>query len=67
MTTQNVLFLSVLFIIPAIGAYVSVYSNVKLANGNIIPGWFSLGLLMFYPSASMDFKFEKWSCPITEH
>lgn len=44
MTTQNPLFLMTIFIIPSIGAFVSVYLNEKLANGSIIPGWISHGL-----------------------
>ena len=44
MTTQNPFFLSMIFIIPAVGAYVSVILNEKLANGSIIPGWISHGL-----------------------
>ena len=39
--TDNILFLTVIFIIPTIGAYVKVYLNEKLANGSIIPGWIS--------------------------
>lgn len=37
--TQNILFLTIIFIIPTIGAYVKVHLNEKLANGSIIPGW----------------------------
>lgn len=44
LTTQNTLFLAVIFIVPSIGAFVSVYLNEKLANGSIIPGWISHGL-----------------------
>ena len=43
-TTNNPVFLTVIFIIPAIGAYVSVYLNERIANGSIIPGWISHGL-----------------------
>ncbi len=42
--TNNVLFLILIFIMPAIGAYVIGYLNEKLANGSIIPGWISHGL-----------------------
>ena len=37
--TNNVLFLTVIFIFPTAGAYLSVYLNEKMANGSIIPGW----------------------------
>jgi uncharacterized protein len=43
-TTSNPVFLFVIFLIPAIGAYVSVYLNEKIGNGSIIPGWISHGL-----------------------
>jgi len=44
LTTKNILFLVVIFVIPAVGAYVSVYLNEKVADGSIIPGWISHGL-----------------------
>lgn len=44
MTTQNLFFLTVIFIIPALGAFVSVILNEKYADGSIIPGWISHGL-----------------------
>jgi membrane protease YdiL (CAAX protease family) len=43
-TTSHVAFLLLVFVIPAIGAYVSVYLNEKIAHGSIIPGWISHGL-----------------------
>jgi membrane protease YdiL (CAAX protease family) len=42
--TSNIFFLLVIFIIPSIGAYVSVYLNEKIGNGSIFPGWISHGL-----------------------
>ncbi|MEO9802605.1 MAG: CPBP family intramembrane glutamic endopeptidase [Reichenbachiella sp.] len=42
--TSNAFFLLVIFIVPSIGAYVSVYLNEKLASGSIVPGWISHGL-----------------------
>lgn len=42
--TKNPLFLTVIFIIPAAGAYVSVCLNEKVGNGSIVPGWISHGL-----------------------
>lgn len=42
--TSNILFLIIIFIMPSVGAYVSVYLNEKLANGSIIPGWISHAL-----------------------
>ncbi len=42
--TTNIFFLAVIFIIPSIGAYVSVYLNEKMANGSIFPGWISHAL-----------------------
>ena len=44
LVTSNVIFLIAIFIVPSIGAYVSVYLNEKIANGSIIPGWISHGL-----------------------
>lgn len=43
-TSQNPLFLFIIFLIPSIGAYVSVILNEKIANGSIIPGWLAHGL-----------------------
>ena len=43
-TTRDPLFLVVIFLIPSIGAYVSVILNEKMANGSIIPGWIAHGL-----------------------
>ncbi len=37
--TDNWLFITVIFVFPTAGAYLSVYINEKLANGSIIPGW----------------------------
>ena len=37
--TENVYFLTVIFIFPAMGAYFKTYLNERLANGSIIPGW----------------------------
>jgi membrane protease YdiL (CAAX protease family) len=42
--TTNIYFLTVIFVVPSLGAYVSVYLNEKIANGSIIPGWISHGL-----------------------
>ncbi|MEP1140478.1 MAG: CPBP family intramembrane glutamic endopeptidase [Balneola sp.] len=42
--SSNVFFLAFIFVFPALGAYVSVYINEKLADGSIIPGWISHGL-----------------------
>jgi len=39
--TKNMLFLTIIFIVPTLGAYVSVYLNEKVANGSIIPSWIS--------------------------
>lgn len=41
LATKNILFLFIIFIVPAIGSYVSVYLNEKVVNGSIIPGWIS--------------------------
>lgn len=41
--TKNWIFLAVIFIFPALGAYIMAYLNEKLANGSIIPGWISHG------------------------
>ncbi len=37
--SDNVLFLTVIFLFPAAGSYIMVYLNEKIANGSIIPGW----------------------------
>lgn len=37
--TDHFLFLFIIFLFPAIGAYCKGYLNEKLANGSIIPGW----------------------------
>jgi len=42
--TTNPVFLLMIFLIPSLGAYVSVYLNEKVADGSIIPGWISHGL-----------------------
>lgn len=42
--TNNPIFLSVIFVGPALGAYISAYLNERLAEGSIIPGWISHGL-----------------------
>lgn len=42
--TSNILFLVIIFLIPSIGAYISVVLNEKMANGSILPGWISHGL-----------------------
>ncbi|SOE19743.1 CAAX protease self-immunity [Spirosomataceae bacterium TFI 002] len=42
--TSNLLFLIIIFLIPSIGAYISVVLNEKMANGSILPGWISHGL-----------------------
>lgn len=50
LVTSNILFLAVIFIVPSIGSYVSVYLNEMLADGSIIPGWIShaLGNIVSY-------------------
>lgn len=50
LVTKNILFLVIIFIVPTIGSYVSVYLNEKVANGSIIPGWIShaLGNILSY-------------------
>lgn len=42
--TDNVFFLIVIFIFPALGAYFQAHLNEKLANGSIIPGWIAHGM-----------------------
>lgn len=37
--TDNIYFLLIIFLIPALGAYLKTYINEKHANGSIIPGW----------------------------
>ena len=41
--TQNIVFLTVIFIFPSLVAYFQVYLNEKLSNGSIIPGWIAHG------------------------
>ena len=55
--TNNILYLTVIFIFPTVGAYFKTYLNEKLAGGSIIPGWiahgvgnftaYSLGMIIF--------------------
>jgi len=42
--TTNVVFLFVIFFVPALGAYVSTYLNEEVAGGSIIPGWIAHAL-----------------------
>jgi len=42
--TDNTLFLTIIFVVPSIGAYVTVILNEKLANGSILPGWIAHAL-----------------------
>jgi membrane protease YdiL (CAAX protease family) len=44
LVTSNAVFLIVIFLLPSIGAYVSVFLNERIGNGSIIPGWISHGL-----------------------
>lgn len=44
MITSNPVFLILIFLIPSLGAYVSVFLNEKVADGSILPGWISHGL-----------------------
>ena len=44
MITNNPVFLILIFLIPSLGAYVSVFLNEKIADGSIFPGWISHGL-----------------------
>lgn len=41
--SKNPLFLSVIFLFPAIGAYFKTYLNEKMADGSIVPGWIAHG------------------------
>lgn len=41
--SSNGLFLFMIFLFPALGAYYKTYLNEKLANGSIIPGWIAHG------------------------
>jgi CAAX protease family protein len=42
--TSNFLFLILIFLLPAAGAYFMVYLNEQLSDGSIIPGWIAHGL-----------------------
>jgi membrane protease YdiL (CAAX protease family) len=42
--TNNILFLTMIFLFPAAGSYLMVYLNEKSADGCIIPGWIAHGL-----------------------
>lgn len=44
LVTTNVVFLFVIFFVPALGAYVSAYLNEEVAGGSIIPGWMAHAL-----------------------
>ncbi|MEM9681031.1 MAG: CPBP family intramembrane glutamic endopeptidase [Bacteroidota bacterium] len=37
--TSNIFFLMIMFIVPALGAYLKTYINEKKAGGSILPGW----------------------------
>lgn len=41
--TDNMLFLTVIFVFPTLGAYFKTYINEKMANGSILPGWIAHG------------------------
>jgi membrane protease YdiL (CAAX protease family) len=42
--SNNILFLTIIFLVPAVGAYFMVYLNEKVADGSIIPGWIAHAL-----------------------
>ncbi len=42
--TTNAIFLAVIFLVRAAGAYISVYLNEEVAGGSILPGWISHAL-----------------------
>ena len=42
--SRNILFLTLIFLVPAIGAYLSVVLNEKVAGGSILPGWIAHGM-----------------------
>ncbi len=42
--SKNPLFLTVIFLFPALGAYFKVYLNEKVADGSIVPGWIAHGV-----------------------
>ena len=42
--SRNILFLTLIFLVPAIGAYLTVVLNEKLAGGSILPGWIAHGM-----------------------
>jgi CAAX protease family protein len=55
--TENVAYLIVIFIVPSIGAYVSVYLNEKIGKGSIFPGWISHGLANILAYSIVGFVF----------
>lgn len=57
MATQNLLFLAIIFIVPAIGSYITVYLNEKLADGSIVPSWISHGLANVLSYSIVGFMF----------
>jgi membrane protease YdiL (CAAX protease family) len=42
--SKNPLFLFVIFLFPALGAYFKVILNEKMADGSIVPGWIAHGV-----------------------
>lgn len=42
--SKNPLFLTVIFLFPALGAYFKAYLNEKMADGSIVPGWIAHGV-----------------------
>ena len=55
--SDNIIFLSVIFIFPALGAYLKTYINEKMANGSIIPGWIAHGTGNLIAYSSVAFLF----------
>ncbi len=53
--TESVLFLTVIFVFPTIGAYLKVYINEKMADGSIIPGWIAHGLSNLFSYSVIGF------------
>ena len=53
--SSNIFFLILIFIFPAIGAYVMAYINEKMAEGSIIPSWISHALANIIAYSSIGF------------
>lgn len=53
--SNNALFLFVIFLFPALGAWFKAYLNERVADGSIVPGWIAHGLSNVLAYTSIGF------------